>query len=256
MSIQTLPVAALVLLITRRRARLLLRRPGTRPAGARFKSPPAIGGGPVALDVTVDSVGTQADAGSMSSVEQLGRVFPLFSLGAPGAARFSQETPDRIRVTQESPSSGLAGLRDGPARLVVTASRSVLFGIRRADTVDDARAAGAPHAADARRGLQASLREPRRRRDGRVPRHARRRDVWRAGRAIASSRASPPPGPPPGPPARRQSIPTSASRSSACCTTRTSPRPSGLSARDPAGQHRRRRVRPPGASPRSSPGAA
>jgi len=29
-------------------------------------------------------------------------VFPLFSLDAPGSARFAQETPDRIRITQES----------------------------------------------------------------------------------------------------------------------------------------------------------
>jgi murein DD-endopeptidase MepM/ murein hydrolase activator NlpD len=99
----------------------------------RVEKPAAIGGGPVALDVTVDSVGTTLRRLEVS-VEQQERVFKLFSLDAPGDARFVQETEHRIRVTQQSPANALTGLRDGPARLVVSASRDVLFGIRRADT--------------------------------------------------------------------------------------------------------------------------
>ncbi len=134
MSFKAVAIAALVLLIAG--GALVFYYAGQEPGPlVQIEKPAAIGGGAVALDVTVDSVGTRLRRLDVS-VEQLGRVFPLFSLDAPGPARFTQETPDRIRVTQESPSSALAGLRDGPARLVVTASRSVLFGIRRADTVE------------------------------------------------------------------------------------------------------------------------
>ena len=101
----------------------------------KIEKPAAIGGGPVALDVTVDSVGTTLRRLEVS-VEQQGRVFTLFSLDAPGEARFVQETAHRIRVTQESPAGALTGLRDGSARLVVTASRDVLYGIRRAEAVE------------------------------------------------------------------------------------------------------------------------
>ncbi|MFO7693983.1 MAG: M23 family metallopeptidase [Vicinamibacterales bacterium] len=134
MSFKAVAAAALALLVAA--GALVFYYAGQEPGPlVKIEKPAAIGGGPVALDVTVDSLGTtlgRLDA----SIEQEGRVFPLFSLDAPGSARFGQETPERIRVTQESPSSALTGLRDGPARLVVTASRDVLYGIRRADTVE------------------------------------------------------------------------------------------------------------------------
>ena len=101
----------------------------------KIEKPAAIGGGPVAIDVTIDSLGTKLRRLDVSVEQQL-RAFSLFSLDAPGEARFVQETADRIRVTRESPTSALAGLRDGPARLVVSASRDVLYGVRRVETVE------------------------------------------------------------------------------------------------------------------------
>jgi murein DD-endopeptidase MepM/ murein hydrolase activator NlpD len=100
----------------------------------KIDRPAAIGGGALTLDMSVDAVGTtlrRLDA----VLEQQARTIPVFSLASPGTARFAQETPERIRVTQELPASAVAGLRDGPARLLVTASRDVLFGLRRAETV-------------------------------------------------------------------------------------------------------------------------
>jgi len=99
----------------------------------KIDKPAAIGGGALALDLSVDAVGTtlrRLDA----VLEQQGRTIPVFSLASPGTARFAQETPERIRITQELPASAVAGLRDGPARMVVTASRDVLFGFRRAES--------------------------------------------------------------------------------------------------------------------------
>jgi len=100
----------------------------------KIDKPTAIGGGALALDVSVDAIGTtlrRLDA----ILEQQGRSFSVFSLASPGTARFAQETPDRIRVSHELPARAITGLHDGPARLVVTASRDVLFGLRRAETI-------------------------------------------------------------------------------------------------------------------------
>ena len=134
MSFKTLVVAALALLLAG--GSVVYYYAGQEPGPlVKIEKPAAIGGGPVALDVTVDSVGARLRRLDVS-VEQQGRVFRLFSLDAPGEARFVQETADRIRITQNSPSSALTGLRDGPARLLVTASRDVLYGIRRAETVE------------------------------------------------------------------------------------------------------------------------
>jgi murein DD-endopeptidase MepM/ murein hydrolase activator NlpD len=134
MSFKTLVVAALVLLSAG--GAVVYYYAGQEPGPlVKIEKPTAIGGGPVALDVRADSIGTKLRRLDVS-VEQQGRVFRLFSLDAPGEARFVQETADRIRVTQNSPSSALTGLRDGPAQLRVTASRDVLFGIRRAETVE------------------------------------------------------------------------------------------------------------------------
>jgi murein DD-endopeptidase MepM/ murein hydrolase activator NlpD len=100
----------------------------------KIEKPAAIGGGSISLEFVVDAVGTRLrrlDA----IVEQQGRRFPLFTLASPGTARFTQETPDRMRVAQQTPAGVLTGLADGPARIVVTASRDVLFGLRHAVSV-------------------------------------------------------------------------------------------------------------------------
>jgi len=134
MSFKAVLVAALALLLAG--GAVVYYYAGQEPGPlVKIEKPAAIGGGAVAVDVAVDSLGTTLRRLDVS-VEQQGRVFPLFSLDAPGAARFTQETPDRIRVTQESPPGALTGLRDGPARLIVTASRDVLYGIRRADSAE------------------------------------------------------------------------------------------------------------------------
>jgi murein DD-endopeptidase MepM/ murein hydrolase activator NlpD len=134
MSFKAVLVAALALLLAG--GAVVYYYAGQEPGPlVKIEKPAAIGGGAVAVDVAVDSLGTKLRRLDVS-VEQQGRVFPLFSLDAPGAARFTQETPDRIRVTQESPPGALTGLRDGPARLIVTASRDVLYGIRRADSAE------------------------------------------------------------------------------------------------------------------------
>ena len=134
MPLKTFAAAALVLLLVG--GIVTYYYAGQEPGPlVKVVKPAAIGGGAVTLDITVDSLGSTLRRLDVA-IDQQGRVFRLFSLDAPGQARFTQETPDRIRVTQESPAAALTGLRDGPARLVVTASRDVLFGVRRTESVE------------------------------------------------------------------------------------------------------------------------
>ena len=87
----------------------------------------------VGQDSTLD-VSVEAPRAAFSSLEvtleQKGRSFPLFSLKSASDATVKQETPDRIRITRPIGRRAIPGLQAGPARVVVTASRSVLHGLR------------------------------------------------------------------------------------------------------------------------------
>jgi murein DD-endopeptidase MepM/ murein hydrolase activator NlpD len=81
------------------------------------------------LDATVESPGSQLNALNIA-LEQKGRTFALFSLASQGAATVKQETPDRVRITLPVGKAAIPDLEAGPARVVVTASRPVLGGVR------------------------------------------------------------------------------------------------------------------------------
>ncbi len=100
----------------------------------KIEEPAAIGRGSVTLNLVVDSIGTKLQRLD-AALEQQGKTIPLFALASPGSARFTQETAERMRITQTTTAGSFSGLRDGPARIVVTASRSVLFGLRHAESV-------------------------------------------------------------------------------------------------------------------------
>jgi murein DD-endopeptidase MepM/ murein hydrolase activator NlpD len=63
-------------------------------------------------------------------LEQDGRVSSLFSSAGTEGATFKQEAPDRVRVTREVRRRDVPGLKSGPARVTVRASRTVLSGWR------------------------------------------------------------------------------------------------------------------------------
>ncbi|HEY3382768.1 MAG TPA: M23 family metallopeptidase [Vicinamibacterales bacterium] len=81
------------------------------------------------LDVTVET-----PKGKFSRIdillEQGGKSTPLFSLTSAAAASVKQESPDRIRITRPIGKRALPDLQAGPARVVVTAARTTLFGYR------------------------------------------------------------------------------------------------------------------------------
>ena len=101
---------------------------GTPPT-IRILQPSKMIGIDTALDVSVE---TPKAAFSRVDIvlEQNGKSTPLFSLGAPGAARLTQETPNRIRINRPIGRRALPELQGGPARIVVTAGRTTLFGLR------------------------------------------------------------------------------------------------------------------------------
>jgi murein DD-endopeptidase MepM/ murein hydrolase activator NlpD len=64
--------------------------------------------------------------------EQNGKQTPIFSLAEQGKAQMKQEPPDTVRITGEIGKGTVPDLQSGPARLIVTASRPVVYGIRNA----------------------------------------------------------------------------------------------------------------------------
>jgi hypothetical protein len=81
------------------------------------------------LDVTIGAPG-----GTLSAVtivfEQNGKRTPLFALDNAAGAVAKQETPETLHVTREIGRQSIPDLKSGPARIIVTASRPVLYGIR------------------------------------------------------------------------------------------------------------------------------
>src|SRR5512144_1693210 len=91
----------------------------------RINQPAAVIGQEGTLDVTVEAPGSAFKTVDIA-LEQKGRRVPLFSLATPASAAMKQETPDRVRITRSLGRKDLPDLESGPARIVVTASRSVL----------------------------------------------------------------------------------------------------------------------------------
>jgi murein DD-endopeptidase MepM/ murein hydrolase activator NlpD len=64
------------------------------------------------------------------AIEQGGHTFPLFSLDNPGAAHRTDAADDRIEIAGTVGKRDVPTLQSGPARLVVKATRPVLYGLR------------------------------------------------------------------------------------------------------------------------------
>ena len=99
------------------------------PPTIKILGPSKMIGADATLDVAVE---TPKAAFSRIDIvlEQNGRSTPLFSLGAPGAAKLTQETPNRIRISRPIGKRALPDLQAGRAKIVVTAARTTLFGLR------------------------------------------------------------------------------------------------------------------------------
>ena len=114
--------------------------------------------------------------------EQNGKQTPLVSLDQPGTAEIKQDGPDRVRITPHLRPRHDPGPQEraGPHRRHRRAPGALRPAQDEVDRV--ARRAGAAREADDRGALDQALHQPRRLRDGRLSRDARRRRVGRAGR--------------------------------------------------------------------------
>ncbi len=86
------------------------------------------------LDVVIDAPGTAVSSVSVD-FEQNGQVTRLAERGAgETAAHVTDDGPERVRVTHVIGRDAVPSIVQGPARVVVTATRPVLFGWRQATT--------------------------------------------------------------------------------------------------------------------------
>ena len=67
-------------------------------------------------------------------IEQGGATLELFSLSDPDVAAITQESETRVRVSRSLTRESHPGLAQGPATIVVHATRSVLFGLRQRES--------------------------------------------------------------------------------------------------------------------------
>ena len=87
------------------------------------------------LEVAVESPGAELDALSIV-FEQNGRQFPLFTLEDQQGADLRQDGADRLLVTREIGKGTIPEIQSGEARLVVTASRRVVRGVRTLESTE------------------------------------------------------------------------------------------------------------------------
>jgi murein DD-endopeptidase MepM/ murein hydrolase activator NlpD len=102
---------------------------GAKPA-IQIARPEKLVGASTPVDVAIDAPG-----GVLTSLdvvfEQNGARTPIFTLGAdPSALARPAGQPDRVTVSRTIGKENVPALATGPARIVVTASRPALFGLR------------------------------------------------------------------------------------------------------------------------------
>jgi murein DD-endopeptidase MepM/ murein hydrolase activator NlpD len=83
------------------------------------------------LEVAVTAPGAHLSSLQVT-FEQNGKQTPLVSLAQPASGEIKQEGTDRVRVTKTIGRDQIPDLKSGPARIIVTAERPVLFGLRKA----------------------------------------------------------------------------------------------------------------------------
>lgn len=132
MSVRTVLVSVLALVVVA--GGLGLYVAGQEPGPVvKILQPDAVGQAGLVFDATVDALGTRLSRFDVV-LEQGFTRHTLFSLDAPGSARFEQESAERMRIRTTVPASSLAGLSDGPATVHIDAGRRILFGLREAST--------------------------------------------------------------------------------------------------------------------------
>jgi murein DD-endopeptidase MepM/ murein hydrolase activator NlpD len=98
------------------------------PPGIQIGKPDTFVGMSTPLDVTVDAPGGKLAALTIV-LEQNGKQVPLYALGQ-ATAEMKQDGPDKLKISRDIGKGSVPELQTGAARITVTASRTVLYGIR------------------------------------------------------------------------------------------------------------------------------
>jgi murein DD-endopeptidase MepM/ murein hydrolase activator NlpD len=101
--------------------------------GIEIRQPDRFIGQATPLELVVESPGGQFSSVDVS-LEQSGRTFSVFTLAQPTEGTVRQETADRLFVMRQVGKRDVPELEPGPARIVVRASRPVLYGLRDAES--------------------------------------------------------------------------------------------------------------------------
>ena len=100
------------------------------PPAITIEKPEKFVGTATPLQVTI----TAPDAPMMKPIrvvfEQNGKQTPLFNLDEPGKGQIAQDGTDKVRITQEIGKQTIPNLQSGAAKIIVTAGRPVLRGMR------------------------------------------------------------------------------------------------------------------------------
>ncbi len=83
------------------------------------------------VEVTLTAPRAQYVGDFQIAFEQGGKQTPLASFGKPETAEIKPDGADRVRITRTFGRDAIPDLKSGPARIVVTAERPVLFGMRK-----------------------------------------------------------------------------------------------------------------------------
>jgi murein DD-endopeptidase MepM/ murein hydrolase activator NlpD len=83
------------------------------------------------VEVTISAPEAQWVGDFQVTFEQNGKQTPLASFAQPATAEIKQDGPGRVRITRRFGRDTIPDLKTGPARIVVTAERPVLYGMRK-----------------------------------------------------------------------------------------------------------------------------
>jgi murein DD-endopeptidase MepM/ murein hydrolase activator NlpD len=103
--------------------------------GIQIERPERFVGHSTPMDVVVAAPGAELSAMTIE-VEQGGTRVQVYSLGDPKGADVKQDGEDRVRVTRDIGRQGIPELQSGEARIIVTAARPVMYGLRQAESTE------------------------------------------------------------------------------------------------------------------------
>lgn len=86
------------------------------------------------VEVTIASPEAPWAGDFQVTFEQNGKQTPLASFAQPGTAEIKPDGPGRVRIVRRFGRDTIPDLKTGPARIIVTAKRPVLYGMRKASS--------------------------------------------------------------------------------------------------------------------------